>query len=580
MTLRSLLLFLALCLPCAAWGQAPELRIGVLAFRGAERAEDEWVPTIRHLSAQLPDYRVHTVPLDLPGMAQAVRDRAVDFVITNPGNYIELEAAHGVTRIASLSASAEALPARTVASAVVVRADRKHLHHLADLHGTRLAAVAPEAFGGFRVAWREMAEQGVDPFTDTARLDFLGFPIEKVLDAVASGQADAGIVRVCLLEQMATEGKLKAEDFRVLDGRIPPGGGCLTSTRSYPDWPFAKLAHTPDPLAKRVAVALLTMPAAGGNAWTVPVDYQPVHELFRALKIGPYDYLRHRSVAQMARDYWPYLTIAALGVLWWVIHVARVEVLVRRRTEELRAAHEEARRRRDEMEHGARLALLGEMASSLAHEINQPLAAIANYANGCQRRISAGTDPEGVAEGVGLIAGQAERAAAIVKRMRAFVRKRAPEPQVMDVNDPVAEALGLFQATAARRGITVTATLAPALPPVRADRVQTEQVVLNLLQNAADAMAGRERRSLSVGTSLAGGRVQVSVADSGPGLSADALAHLFEPFFTTKADGLGLGLSLSRSFIEALGGRLWAESGPDGARFHFTLPLADPEAMP
>lgn len=573
MILRRLLILLALCLPALARAETPELRIGVLAFRGAERAESEWDPTVRHLAASLPGYRLRTVPLDLAGMTAAVRDEAVDFVITNPGHYVELEAEYGIIRIASLAASAEAVAARTVASAVVVRAARRDLRRLADLHGARLAAVAPEAFGGFRVAWREMAEQGIDPFADTAGIDFLGFPIERVIEAVASGAADAGVVRACLLEQMAAEGKLKAEDFRILDGRIPPGGTCLTSTRAYPDWPFAKLAHTPDAMAKKVAVALLTMPASEGHAWTVPVDYQPVHDLFRVLKIGPYDYLRHRSLGQMAHDYWPVLAFAALGVVWWLVHVARVEVLVRRRTEELKAAHDATRRHRDEMEHGARLALLGEMASSLGHEINQPLAAIANYASGCQRRLAAGTDPEGVVEGIGLIAAQAERAAGIVRRMRAFVRKRVPEPHPLDLNEPVREALGLFQATAARRGVTVTATLAEGLGPVRADRIQMEQVVLNLLQNAADAMAGRDYRHIVVTTAGDGDRVRVGVADSGPGLSPEALAHLFEPFFTTKPEGLGLGLSLSRSFVEAHGGRLWAESGPDGARFQFTLPL-------
>ncbi|MGE5517472.1 MAG: PhnD/SsuA/transferrin family substrate-binding protein [Bacteroidota bacterium] len=580
MILRCLLTLLALCLPLQAWAETPELRIGVLAFRGAERAESEWVPTLRHLSASLPEYRIRTVPLDLPGLAQAVRAEQVDFVITNPGHYVELEAADGIIRIASLAATAESLPARSVASAVVVRAARTDLRRLADVRGARLAAVAPEAFGGFRVAWRELLEQGIDPFHDTARLDFLGFPIERVIDAVASGEADAGIVRACLLEQMAAEGRLRLEDFRVLDGRAIPGGPCLMSTRSYPDWPFAKLARTPDVLAKRVAVALLTMPASGGHAWTVPVDYQPVHELFRALRIGPYDYLRHRSAAQMVRDYWPWLAIAALAVLWWLIHAARVEVLVRRRTEQLKAAHDEARRHRDEMEHSARLALLGEMASSLAHEINQPLAAIANYANGCQRRLAAGTDADGVVEGVGLIAGQAERAAAIVRRMRAFVRKRVPDPQVLDLNEPVRDALGLFQATAARRGVTVTTALAPDLPRVRADRVQIEQVVLNLLQNAADAMTDQPLRRLTVSSTAGDDKVSVAVSDSGSGLSAETRAHLFEPFFTTKPEGLGLGLSLSRTIIEAHGGRLWAEDSPDGgALFRFALP-AEAEEMP
>lgn len=572
-------LLLLCCLPLSAWAETAELRIGVLAFRGAERAVEEWEPTLRQLAARLPQYSVRAIPLDLAGMAGAVRAESVDFVITNPGQYVELEADGGIVRIASLAASGDALRPRMVASAVVVRADRADLRRLADLRGARLAAVAPEAFGGFRVAWREMVEQGLDPFRDTGGLSFLGFPMEAIIAKVAAGEADAGIVRACLLEQMAAEGRIRPQDFRILDARKVPGNPCTVSTRAYPDWPFAKLPHVPDRLAKQVALALLAMPGEDGHAWTVPVDYQPVHELFRALKIGPYEYLRHRTLREILHDNWPWLAIAVLAALWWVIHVARVEYLVRRRTEELKRAHEEARRHREDMEHGARLALLGEMASSLAHEINQPLAAIANYASGCERRLAAGTDPEGVAEAVHRITGQAERAAGIVKRMRAFVRKRVPEPQLLDLNEPVREALGLFQATAARRGVTISSHLAETLPPVRADRVQMEQVVLNLLKNAADAMAEQPRRVLSVATSAIGTGVAVAVSDSGPGLSEEAQRHLFEPFFTTKADGLGLGLSLSRSIVEAHGGHLSAENRPDqGACFRFTIPIAPKDA--
>lgn len=581
MILRRMLAVVLLCLPSAARAETPVLRIGVLAFRGAERAQSEWEPTISHLAAQLPGHGIHMVPLDLAGLSQAVAAETVDFVITNPGHYVELEAAFGTIRIASLAARPNALPARTVASAVVVRAARQDLRTLDDVRGTRLAAVAPEAFGGFRIVWRELAERGIDPFRDTAERQFLGFPMEGIITAVASGSADVGIVRACLLEQMAAEGRLRLEDFRILDARIPPGTACMVSTRLYPDWPFAKLAHTPDRLAKQVAVALLTMPGDEGHGWTVPVDYQPVHELFRALRIGPYEYLNHRSLNEILHDNWPWLVIAVLAALWWLIHVARVEYLVRRRTEQLKAAHEDARARREEMEHGARLALLGEMASSLAHEINQPLAAIANYASGCQRRLAAHTDPEGVSEGVRLIAGQAERAAGIVKRIRAFVRKRVPEAQMLDASEPVRDALGLFQAIAARRGITVAAELSSPLPMVQADRIQIEQVVLNLLQNAADSMQGQDTRSLAVTTRCAGGKIEVSVADSGPGLDPEARRHLFEPFFTTKRDGLGLGLSLSRSIIEAHGGRLWEEDRPEGgAVFRFTLPPASPETPP
>lgn len=549
------------------------MRIGVLAYRGGERSEADWQPTLRALTAGLAGRQVVVTPYDIPGLTEAVRTRAVDFVVTNPGHYVELEAAFGVSRIATLEGKNSVRPAAALASAVIVAAGRRDLTRLEDLKGRRVAAVARDAFGGFRLVQRELAERGVDPEHDHISMVFVGFPIEGVMRAVGEGRADAGIVNACLLEQMIAEGTIASSTFTVLEGRIPPELDCLVSTRLYPNWPFAKLAATPAALAKQVEIALLSMAPVVGESWTVPVDYQPVHELFRALRIGPYDYLNHPSVEQTARAYWPALALAAAVVLWWLLHTARVEYLVRQRTRQLEEAHTEARRQREEREHGARLALLGEMVSSLAHELGQPLAAIANYAKGCEHRL--GRDPAGVADGLRRIGGQATRAADIIRRIRGFVSKRAPEQQSIDLNEVVDGALALFQAVARRQGIACAITLAESLPPVLADRLLVEQVVLNLLQNASDAMAGQSNAMLWVTTCTTSDGCEAIVTDNGPGLPEEIRAHLFEPFFTTKADGVGLGLSLSRSIAEALGGRLWAEDVQGGgARFRLSLPLA------
>ena len=551
----------------------PPLRIGVLAERGSERSEETWQPTLRALAAGLGGRRVVATPYDIAGLTEAVRSQAVDFVITNPGQYVELEAAWGISRIATLETERAPHPSAALASAVIVAAGRHDLRRLEDLKGRRVAAVAPDAFGGFRLALRELVERGIDPAGDGITLAFVGFPIEKVVRAVVEGRADAGIVRACLVEQMIADGELADGSLTVLEGRVAPELGCRISTRLYPNWPFAKLAATPATLAKQVEIALLSMPPTGGDSWTVPVDYQPVHELFRVLKVGPYEYLNHRSVEQMVRAYWPILALAVAVLAWWLLHTARVEHLVRQRTRQLEEAHAEARRQREEREHGARLALLGEMVSSLAHELGQPLAAIANYAKGCQQR--QGHDPAGVADGLRRIGDQAERAADIIRRIRAFVRKRAPEPEPIDLNHVVDGALALFQPVVRRQGIVCTVEMAQSRPVVLADRLLVEQVMLNLLKNAADALAGRSPALLAVTTQTGPDFAEIIVADNGPGLPEAVRANLFQPFFTTKSDGVGLGLSLSRSIAEALGGRLWAEDCPGGgARFRLTLPLA------
>ena len=263
-----------------------------------------------------------------------------------------------------------------------------------------------------------------------------------------------------------------------------------------------------------------------------------------------------------------------MAITWWLIHVARVAHLLRRRTEELRQAHEQARLKNEQMEHAVRLSLMGEMASSLAHEINQPLAAILSYARGCERRLQNGTDLEGVASGVERIAVQAERAGAIVKRMREFVRKNPSRQLPTDLAALLTDAVGLFEPMANGLNLKIGMEIPATLGTVRVDRLQIEQVVLNLLQNALDAIADKHDGRISVRAEALDHTIKISVTDNGPGVASGSIDLLFDAFFTTKTTGLGLGLSLSRTIIEAHGGHLVVESNlPGQTTFTFQVPL-------
>lgn len=567
-------LMLGVLLSVARADAKAEVRVGVLSYRGAERAVSDWSSTFKHLNAALPQYNFHLVPGDLDSLTADAAANRLDFIITNPGHYIELEEGYGAARIATVEVQNGPPPIAAVGTVVFTRAARTHLSTLHDLRGKRVVAAAAETFG-FRQVWREMLQEGVDPFSDLARLSFLGFPVDKVVEAVRRGEADAGIVRACVIEKMIAEGQATVGEFRFISAHIVPAMGCQVSTRLYPDWPFVKLSHTSAILAKQVAQALLSMPPDSAHQdWTVPVDYHSVLELYQDLKIGPYAELRGRSLARFLWESRYWLALIVLALIWWVIHVLRVQYLVRKRTEELRAANKEAHLRREELEHASRLSLVGEMAGSLAHEINQPLAAIANYARGCERRIQQGGDMTGVLRGVQQIATQAERGGEIVRYMRSFVRKSQPDLHRLDPDVVINDALTLFAPVSGRNGVVVNLVPYDPLPEVDADKLQLEGVLLNLLQNAVDATAGMSRRQVTIRASSANGVVEIAVADNGTGLDDLAKGRLFETFYTTKPQGLGLGLSLSRSIIEAHGGRLWAENlQQGGAVFRFTLPV-------
>jgi len=241
-------------------------------------------------------------------------------------------------------------------------------------------------------------------------------------------------------------------------------------------------------------------------------------------------------------------------------------------------AEEQARQRQAELAHVARLGTMGEMAAGLAHELNQPLSAIVNYVQACLERIQSGAgDPSELLSDMEQAAAQAERAGEIVERIRKFVRKPEARRTAMDPNTLVREAADLVKTELRHHEVQLILDLTDPLPKVEADSIQIEQVIVNLIRNSMEAMSETrgDGRRLVIQTSSAGhDAVECAISDTGPGLSADVGERAFDPFFTTKPDGMGMGLSICRTIIEAHGGRLWATPNPErGATFRFTLPI-------
>lgn len=567
---------------------ATTVRIGVLAYKGAEAVQEDWSYLATWLAEAIPGHDFILLDFDHAGLTRAVNQGSVDFVITNSGHYVALEDSDGASRIATIASPGALAPRQSIGSAIVVRGDAPLLS-LADLAGKHVLAVAPDAFGGYQIAAREMLEAGVDPEHDLATLQYTGFPIQKIVHAVRAGRADAGIIRTCVLEQMIRNGELGARELRVLAPVAITGFQCQTSSRLYPDWPIAALRRTPAALSKQVAIALLRMPRTqDGYSWTVPADYQLVDQLFRELKVGPYAHLRLLTLEGMLRLYWGWLLLMLAFLVLWAVHTVRVEYLVGRRTRELTAAQEqqrlmaeEARLRQASLDHTGRLAILGEMASAIAHELNQPLAAIGNFARGMARRITAGRlDSAPLLQGASEIVAQSERAASIIRNIRAFAQKTPSEQRLVDLIKVVDQAIILFISTQPEAQLVwqppKVATAAVQAAMVMADPLQIQQVMLNLLKNALDAQhsAGRSHEPVEVQFQAQADTYVITVRDCGCGLKPEQFAHLFEPFFTTKPEGLGLGLSLSKGMIESLGGTLSAAANENnrGLAVWFSLP--------
>jgi signal transduction histidine kinase len=323
-----------------------------------------------------------------------------------------------------------------------------------------------------------------------------------------------------------------------------------------------------------------------------PGEFDGTYEMY-AHCVHPDDLPEVERAARDARDahsefdaeyrvVWPDKSVhwvAARGRYWYdddgqATRMSGVVMDVDRR----RNAEEIARRQQVELAHLLRLNILSQLASGLAHEINQPLTAISNFAGAAiQLHRSDRLAPDRAREVLSEIHQQSLRAGEIVKRLRGFMKKRGPRAAPVDVNNLAAEALALMKPELAQHEVRARLVAADGLPPVTADAVQVQQVLVNLVQNAIDAMRDTPagRRAVTITTAGDDEQVTVRVSDTGPGVAPENLLRVFDSFFSTKSYGLGMGLNISRSIIESHGGRLTAQNNPDGrgATFEFVLPL-------
>ncbi len=753
------------------------IRIGVLAYRGKVPALERWSATAAYLSSSIGRH-FEIVPVNLDEIADAIKSGRIQFTLTNPGNYVSLEARFGASRIATMQTREQKQTRVRFGAVIITQADNPDIRSLRDLRGKSFMAVSPVAFGGFQMAWRELTESGIDPFSDFSDLQFAGFPQDKIIHAVQNGSVDAATVRAETLMRMVEAGTVKLGEFRILNPQHGKGSALPLSTRLYPEWPFATLKNTPRELATRVAQALLSMsadhPAARASrtaGWTVPLDYSSVHRLMKTLKIGPYEVLRQTSFTAVLQRYAGWFVTAAMLLLSLIVlngyisrtnrklkhaqSVLRNEISERKRSQEalaryrdtleeqvtnrtedlkntnrsleksrialrelvritsapdlshdekltrlldtgreyfdlpvavlasievggqricrisgdaglvpacsgpisgkcvsrllehkgepldipdlekdteadcgcrqqgwksylgaavmvdgrihctlefagasarshvfstwdhellkvmaqwigdeveLQIAHELQQRHQAEFARVSRMSTIGEMAASLAHELNQPLTGAINYCSGCLRMLREGNaNTEKLTRGMECAVEGATLAADIIRRVREFVQKVDTQKSAVDLNRAVRNVATLVMHEARRHDVEIKLELDEDLPLVEGDMIQLEQVVLNFIRNGIDAMDATKSgsRNLIIKTQrTAETMVMVSTTDSGEGIAEEAMPRIFDAFYTTKPDGMGIGLSISRSIIESHQGQIRARPLSGGGTEH------------
>ena len=425
-------------------------------------------------------------------------------------------------------------------------------------------------------ATREARIIGIGREVRARRKDGAIFPCELAVGQVAGIEPPRfiGFIRDITLRKQADERLRRSEsELRLAQELANLGNYVVHPDRSEADYYSPQLCRILGIGVSDEDEPFMTLL----DRWVHPSDREKLEEAFAEfhstgascdveyrvlLQDGSTRYLHH--IAQLTRD--PHS-----GTLK---HVGTIHDVTDRRQSE-----DEARQLQERLTHFSRLSTMGEMAAGLAHEINQPLSAIATYAQACQRFLKLpDRDDADVVEALQQINAQALRAGEVIRRLRNFVKNREVKREPVDCNRLLDDLRTLAETDARLHNVRLRIDAEPNLPTVYADPIQLQQVVLNLVRNAIDAMADspETRREVVLSTCVTPqGEIEVVVADYGTGLAPEATEHLFNPFFTTKSGGTGLGLAISLSIVRAHGGRLWhTPNAGTGARFHFTLPVS------
>ena len=565
----------------------PDVRLGIVYYTRPSRNEIIIPATIKAIQDRIGREHVVVKRYSLPELAAAIRENEVDVFLASSGFYRTM-VQHGARDLATLASLEEPNPSKNDGSAFVVRRNSPYAT-LMDAAGGRLGATSPTAFLGYLAGLGEVARQGGDPDSFFSETSFYGGDDGAVgiLEALRKGEADIGVFRRCWLEDHVLAHPEDAGEFRVLDPR-PEGGRCERSTDLYPTWTIASAPALRSEVSRLVATAVLDMPpTVDGLYWGVATDFRKVDDLYKTLRLGPYAYLREWSLQRFLAAYWPGFAIALVLLACLIAHALRTDFLVKKRTAQLQTAlriqkalQEQAREASRKISSMEKIGIIGQLCSLFAHEMRQPLGAIALYAQGLRSlaRNGRATGPQ-LMRALDKLEEQSKRASGIVDRVRAYSKSRDAERKPFLLNDAVLRAVENYEASA---GWPVRIETSMALQAkLVGDPLEMELVAYNLIKNAAQAVKGMEAGRVGVSLAGSGKGVLLSVTDNGPVPPEDVMAQLADPavqFESHKADGLGLGLMIVRAIVEKNGGRLSYEAGKSqGVTARVFLPLPEDE---
>lgn len=554
--------------------ERPKLIVGVTEFALTEDGRDITEALHRAAAPLTADYDLEFRSMPVPELERAARERRVDLVLGSAGLVVRLADA-GAKPIVTTLGPGSVNANENEGSAFLVRRDRDDLQTIGDLAGSHLIANRPSGFSGYLIAMGEIALAGNDPDHFFSSRTFIGAQnaSHEIARRIRYGFADAGILRLCAWEELLQNDPSAAEDLRILAPKKSKSA-CVHSTDLYPAHTLAALPHvTPEAVTATTLAFLRMTPTERGRSWAVATDYLSIDKLFRALKTGPYRYLREPVWKRFLAEYFPFILIflgVALLFLWQFENTKRL--LEKRTLEVRRLARKEAEQER-RLLFLERNTMVSQLSSMLAHELHQPLAAIRLYARGLVKLVARTNPSPEVTEAADAIADEATRAKEIVERVRAYARNRRAQRVPTALSDILQNAVSHFQ-SGAKAPVPLTITGGKNVT-VSVSALEIELVIVNLLKNAREAAMKGPSPKISIAVRHDGRRVEIDVRDNGPVVTKETLERLTMPVSSEKPEGLGLGLGIARGILEQHAGTLrFRSNAPEpGLTASVSLPL-------